>query len=350
MPRPTTGPKLRPNPKRGGLWYIFWTDERGRGRERSTGTRDHREAAAIFAEWLGIRARPLDWSGPGRTSETRIADVLKLYADEHVASDAVASKATALHSIDTLALWWGERTCDYVRKETCRAYVRDRVAAGWRDSTAARELTVLRAALHYAHGAGKLLDPPAVELPSRPPGRDRWLTRSEAAQLLWEARRDPQARDHLTHFILLGLATGARSGALFELQWSQVDFIGNLINFNPPGRKQTNKARPKIPIPRRLRWFLLRAHARATSTYVLAYNGKQIKSVKKSFRNARIRAGLGDDVIPYTLRHTCGTWMALAGVDLWTIGGWLGHSHTKTTELYAHHHPGYQEEARKVMD
>jgi site-specific recombinase XerD len=42
--------------------------------------------------------------------------------------------------------------------------------------------------------------------------------------------------------------------------------------------------------------------------------------------------------------------MALAGVDLWTIGGWLGHSHTKTTELYAHHHPGYQEEARKVMD
>ncbi len=349
MPRRAV-PKLRPNPKRGGLYYIYWTDERGRGRERSTGTRDHREAAGIFADWLNERARPLDWGGPGRTSETRIADVLKLYADEHVASDAVASKKTALHSIDTLALWWGERTCDYVRKETCRAYVRDRVAAGWKDSTAARELTVLRAALHYAHGAGKLLDPPAVELPSRPPGRDRWLTRSEAARLLWESRRDPQARGHLPLFILLALATGARSGALFDLQWTQVDFTRDRIDFNPPGRRQTAKNRPIIAIPRRLRWFLLQAHARASSAHVLAWNGKQIKSVKKSFRAARDRAGLGPEVVPYTLRHSCATWMAQAGVDLWQIAGWLGHSQQKTTELYSHHHPSHLAAARRVMD
>jgi integrase len=249
-----------------------------------------------------------------------------------------------------LLRWWGERTCDFIRPETCRAYVKAREEAGVKASTAGRELTVLRAALGYAVTNGKLIDRPFVEIPSRPPGRDRWLTRAEFARLLWESRRDPQARGHLPLFNLMAVSTGARSGALFDLQWSQVDFIGNLIDFNPPGRKRTNKTRPKIPIPRRLRWFLLRAHARATSAYVLAYNGKQIGSVKKSFRNARARAGLGDDVIPYTLRHTCGTWMALAGVDLWLIGGWLGHSHEKTTELYAHHHPAYQEEARKVMD
>jgi integrase len=275
---------------------------------------------------------------------------LALYATEHVASDKVASKATATYSIDTLLRWWGGRTCDYVTPETCEAYVRDRVAAGWKDSTAARELTVLRAALTRAHKRGKMVDLPAVELPSRPPGRDRWLTRSEAARLLWEARRDPQARDHLTHFILLGLATGARSGALFDLQWSQVDFIGNTINFNPPGRRQTAKNRPIIAIPRRLRWFLLAAHARASSAHVLTFNGKQIKSVKKSFRAARDRAGLGPEVVPYTMRHTAGTWLAQAGVDLWTIAGWLGHSQQKTTALYAHHHPSYQEAARRVMD
>ena len=58
-------------------------------------------------------------------------------------------------------------------------------------STAGRELTVLRTALGYAHRNGKLIDRPFVELPPRPPGRDRWLTRSEAAALLWESRRDP---------------------------------------------------------------------------------------------------------------------------------------------------------------
>jgi integrase len=50
------------------------------------------------------------------------------------------------------------------------------------------------------------------------------------------------------------------------------------------------------------------------------------------------------------MRHTAGTWLAQAGVDLWTIAGWLGHSQQKTTELYAHHHPSFLAAARKVMD
>lgn len=347
MPRPSEGPKLRALPKRSGTYYIFWTDERtGRSRERSTGTRDHREAAAIFADWLATRDRPLDWSGPRRAVEARIADVLAMYAEEHVA-ERVASKETALFAIDALLKWWGERTCDYIRPETCRAYVRER---GVKDSTAARELTVLRAALGHAHKNGKLIDRPFVELPPRGPGRDRWLIRDEAAALLWESRKDPQARGHLPLFILLGLATGARSGALFDLRWTQIDFDRDRIDFNPPGRRQTAKRRPIISIPRRLRWFLLRAHARAASPYVLAYRGKKLASVKRAFRAARARAGLGSEVIPYTLRHTAGTWMAQEGVPLWQISGWLGHTLTKTTELYAHHSPEHLGAARKVMD
>jgi integrase len=51
-------------------------------------------------------------------------------------------------------------------------------------------------------------------------------------------------------------------------------------------------------------------------------------------------------VTPHTLRHTCGTWMAQAGVPLWEIAGFLGHTVQRTTELYAHHHPDYMERAR----
>jgi len=369
MPRPTPGPKLRALEKRGGVFYIFWTDEStGRSRERSTGTRDHGEATAIFAEWLSTRSRPLNWTGPRRASEARIADVLTAYAEDHV-TERVASKETALLAIETLLKWWGDRTCDFIKPETCRAYVRSRVSGGAqamgkshnkkdlsikstpvRESTAARELTVLRAALGHAHKNGKLLDRPFVELPARPPGRDRWLTRNEAAGLLWASRRDQQARGHLPLFILLGVATGARRGALFDLRWTQIDFDRDRIDFNPPDRKQTAKRRPIISIPRRLRWFLLRAHARATSPYVLSYQGRKLKSVRRAFRTACTRAGLGPDVIPYTLRHTAGTWLAQAGVDLRIVGGWLGHSSQRTTELYAHHHPSYLTAARKVMD
>jgi integrase len=380
MPRQSTGPKLRANEKRGGTFYIYWTDERGRSRERSTGTRDLAEAHRAFAEWLGQRAEPLRWDGPRRAAAARIADVLAIYAEEH-AAEHTASPATVHYAIKALLGWWGERTCDYVNPQTCRAYVKARAAprvgrperddrratAEWSGepkvasappsaqrgvaaSTAARELTVLRAALGYAHRNGKLLERPFVELPPRPPGRDRWLTIGEAAGLLRQSRRDPQARGHLPLFILLGLATGARPGALFDLRWTQIDFDRDRIDFNPPGRKRTTKGRPIIPMPRRLRWFLLRAHARAASPYVLSFRGERLASVKKSFRRARERAGLDALVIPYTLRHTAGTWLAQAGVDLRIIAGWLGHTQQRTTELYAHHHPSFMAAARKVMD
>ena len=51
-----------------------------------------------------------------------------------------------------------------------------------------------------------------------------------------------------------------------------------------------------------------------------------------SFGTACQRAGIAG-VSPHTLRHTCGTWMAQRGVALHMIGGWLGHTDTRTTEL-----------------
>lgn len=351
MPRRPEGPKLRPNEKRGGTFYIYWTDAKtGRSREHSTRTSDQGRAAEYFADWLARAGNAgAGWTGPRRASEVPIIDVLRMYAMEHVASDAVSDKARPAYAIAALSAWWGDRHCDAVLPQTCRAYVRERDV---QPQTAGRELTVLRAALGFAHDNGKLVEDfrTRVEIPPQPPGRDRWLTRDEAAALLRCSRHDPQARGHLPLFIMLALRTGARPSALFDLQWTQVDFTRDRIDFNPPGRKRTSKGRPIISIPRRLRWFLLRAHARASAPYVLAFNGQKIGSVKKSFRRARERAGLGPDVIPYTLRHSCGTWMAQEGVPLWQIGGWLGHSQQRTTELYSHHHPDHMAQARKVMD
>lgn len=353
MPRPSAGPQLKRDKRRGGVWYITWSEQTGgrtRTRLRSTGTSDRAEAHRVFAEWIerGAAEQSIEWTGPRRAAEAGIADVLAVYAQEH--SGQTASPETIGYAIKALLPWWGERTCDYITPQTCRAYVRARQEKGVAAATAGRELTVLRAALGHAHKNGRLIDRPFVELPSRPPGRDRWLTRSEAARLLWESRRDEQARGHLPAFIMLALRTGARPSALFDLQWNQIDFARDRIDFNPPGRAQTSKRRPVVPIPRRLRWFLLRWHARATSRYVLAFRGQKLGSVKRAFRRARARAGLEPDVIPYTLRHTCGTWLAQGGVDLWVIAGWLGHTQARTTELYAHHAPGFLKAARKVMD
>jgi integrase len=216
-------------------------------------------------------------------------------------------------------------------------------------ATAAKELSTLRAALRWAVRNGYLAATPAVELPPKQPGRDRWLTRSEAARLLWESRREPKTRGHLPLFILIALYTGARQAAILGLRWTQVDLVAGRIDFNEPGRPRTNKRRPVIPIPRGLLWFLQKAQARARSRWVISYQGEQIKRIRRGFDAAARRARLGG-VTRHTLRHTCGTWLAQAGVDPHQIAGWLGHSSTRTTELYAHHHPAYLDAARKALE
>ena len=110
------------------------------------------------------------------------------------------------------------------------------------------------------------------------------------------------------------------------------------------------KGRARQPILRRLLTFLRLARRRGSDLgYVVHRDGAQLDNMKRAFNTAAAEAGLSD-VTPHTLRHTCGTWMAQAGVSLDKIGGWLGHTDARTAQLDAHHHPDFMEEARNAVD
>ncbi len=344
MSRPNRGPRLVPVKKRGwkrAVYYIRWT-ENGRSRERTTGESDVGRAQEKLVAWL-VEQSAQGRTGPSGPDQTLIADVLTDYAREHGPHTAAPDRIA--YAIDNLLAFWGGTRIDAIRPETCRRYRAERGAS---DGTIRRELGVLRAAMNHAVKEGQLTAAPFVSLPPAPPGKDRWLMRTEAGALLRAARGEPSVRLHLPLFILLGLHTGARKQAILSLRWNQVDLVRNRIDFNPPGRRQTSKRRPIIPIPRRLGWFLRKAHERATCPYVIHRDGKRLGDVKNGFTAACRRAGL-EGVTPHTLRHTAGTWMAQRGVSLWEIGGYLGHSYERTTELYGHHHPDYLERARAAL-
>jgi len=234
-----------------------------------------------------------------------------------------------------------------VTPETCKAY---QVHRGVADGTVRREFGVLRAAINHEFKHGRLTRPVAVWMPPKPEGKDRWLTRDEAAALLNAARNEPRCRLYLPLFILMGLYTGARKGAILTLRWPQVDLVRGRIDFNPPGRKRTNKGRPVIPIPRGLHWFLGHARLRGGDLgYVINRNGEPLGDIKRAFATACTTAGIVD-VTPHTLRHTAGTWMAQRGVPMFEIAGYLGHSHERTSELYSHQHPDHLSRAREALD
>jgi integrase len=252
------------------------------------------------------------------------------------------------YAIAALVPFWDSRMVSDVTRETCRAYGRSR---GKAPGTIRRELATLRAAINYAKDEGRITYAPTVHLPQKPEGKDRWLRREEAAALLNAARNGhASTRTYLPLFILIGIYTGARKGAILSLRWPQIDLVAERINFNEAGRARTSKGRAHIPIPRRLLTFLRLARRRGTDLgYVVHRDGAQLDNMKRAFNSACADAGL-DDVTPHTLRHTCGTWLAQQGVPLDQIGGWLGHSDARTTQLYAHHHPDFMEQARNAAD
>lgn len=369
MPRPNPGPRLKLIRKKGwthAIWYICGT-ERGKKFERSTGfdASDTGRAQQYFEDWLRQRRRAAR-TGPGDPDQVRIADVLEDYAREHgkeVAAPATLALAVepllAFFHDDTIVTMTTERIKEYWswrRQHSVRALDRERteveiVVGGGNDGTIIRELGgTLRPAIRHAIQQRRLVPGEYyVPVPAAPPGRDYWITRSQAAKLLWETRRDSRSRLHLPLYAPVALYTGQRRRAILELSWKQVDLVRGRIDFNRPGRIQTKKRRPIIPIPRGLLAALRRAQKRATCDFVIAYRSAPVRDVKTGFNSAAARAGI-PDCTSYTLRHTAGTWMAQRGVPLREIAGYLGHSEARTTELYAHHHPDFMEAARAAFE
>jgi hypothetical protein len=282
----------------------------------------------------------------------KIADVISIYADD-VAPRHTRPKETA-GRLERLLEFFGNESLIYINKRTCGAYASQRSS----DAAARRELEDLRAAIryHWQNGYCTALTP--VMLPDRNPGRERWLTRSEAARLLWAAWRlrqpqhghlteRPTAR-HVARFILVALYTGTRAGAICSagLDPTQgrgwIDLDHGVFYRRPVGGRETKKRQPPVRLPTRLlahlrRWERLGSASRA----IVEWNGQPVRKINKAFRSAREAAGLGPD--------TCATWLAQSGVPVWEAAGFMGMTAEMFERGYGHHHPDYQREASEAV-
>lgn len=333
-----------------GKWYI-----RDGSVLRSTGcVRDDRAGAENqLADYIKGRAGPS--FGRGRPDEVTIASVLMLYAQERAMEtrrpDVIYSAGRAL--LD----FWHDKTVEHVRPGECQRYVAWRTrqpqarfkdastAPRVGDQTARRELEVLSAAIGYAHKEGKLLYPVPVALPAKAPARDRWLTRDEAARLVWAAWRAPQGKSrHVARFVLLALYSGTRLDACLKLRWMPstgagwVDLERGIIYRKGSGEKQSSKRRTPVPISDRLIAHL-RRWRRLSTTHVIEYAGGPTLSVKRSFRTAREGAGLDAKVTPHILRHTFCTWAVQSGMANGLVAAAAGTTERIIQDTYGHHAP-----------
>ena len=205
MGRRNQGPRLRYLKKRA-TYYITWT-ERGRSRERSTGTRDRAEAELVFAEWLQVRGRR---NGPSDPAQTLVTDVLADYAMAR--APKVMAPQVMCRAIEMLTGFWEGKLVAEVRPEMCSLYCEKRARS---NGTVRREIGgVLQAAINWAHkkreaelcgcaNSKNVLEP-----------RDRWLTRQEGRSANSSHSRAEKARLYMPLLTLLGLYTGRRKEAI----------------------------------------------------------------------------------------------------------------------------------------
>lgn len=234
-----------------------------------------------------------------------------------------------------LARWWGDKRLVDVSARTCRDYAASRPPVAAR-----RDLETLRAAINHWHKFyGPLPAVPFVVLPAKPAPRERWLTRSEAARLLWAARRV----EHLRRFILLGLYTGSRAGAILGARWEWVDLETGLMRRRAPGAIETTKRTPPVRLGRRILAHVRRWAARDNHAWPICHvDGMAVTKLRRSFQTAVARAGLPGRISPHTLRHTRATWLMRDGVRIWDAAQELGMSAIILERTYGHHQASYQ--------
>lgn len=348
MPRPAKPPRLelrRDGTDRDGRERYVWII-RDKGTDRRTGcTEGERDSAEKrLAEYLADKHANKPAKG-GKSDTISLAEVMRVYVMEHAPS--TASPHLIAEHVDGLAGFWGPKNVSEIKGATCRKF-----AGGRKQSIARRQLETLRAAVNYFHKEYGLDPVPAFTMPPKHSARERWLTRKEAARLLRSARGMP----HLRRFILIGLYTGTRSGAILGLKWlpsidsGWIDLDAGVMHRSGAAQRKTKKRQPPAKLPPRLachlrRWKRMDGGIR----HIVNWNGSSVQSIKKAFRSARKNAKLDQDVIPHSLRHTAATWLMQKGVEPQKAAGFLGMTQEMLERTYGHHHPAFQSQAAEAI-
>jgi site-specific recombinase XerD len=150
----------------------------------------------------------------------------------------------------------------------------------------------------------------------------------------------PDPYDQL--LIMLGLHTGLRGSTIAQLEWSDFDLTGGVLNI-PPEKTKTARGQ-RIPLRSDFIEFLkpFVKTGRVLEGYTVG-----AKALQQKFNRLIRKLGLNGFGL-HALRHTFATTLLHHGADLRTVQDLLGHQSLRTTALYLS--PADSHQTRKLLD
>lgn len=313
---------------RGGF-AIVWHDGDGFRRRQKLAASDRAGAEAEARQ---------SWRLGDRSKKTVGAIIAGYHADRE--AEKTVSVPRMKDAWKAMRAFWQDVRSETIDEDMAKAYSMQRRAGA---ATVRYELGHLAAALRWAERKKVIERAPSIWRPAPPERRERHLSR-EAFRKLLDATVAPHAR----LYMLLGIFTAARPGAILDLTWDRVNFERGTVNLNPPGRVQTAKRRPVVALNDQALEALKLAFEARQSQWVIERGAKKVGSIKKAFQAASERSGV--DATPYTLRHSAAVWMAEAGVSMSEIAQFMGHDDSTTTERhYARFSPTFLRGAANAL-
>lgn len=334
--------KLHP---RGGTWQVHFTDHTGERQRLSTKVRvdprlpDRGKAAANLAgiermrdHLLGHAPEVRHETGKGRT----LAYALQRTYDERWSQQKARHEMKYLvERLKRQVGYWPLHAVTYTRLND---YGLELVAAGDRPATRNRKMSAIHTALTAAHLRGELDVVPAF--PSWPEDnlKERYLTVDEEERLAKSMASHAAAADdeaqYMRRMVPFLLDTGLRAGEAI-LDGSQD--LGESL-WLPHGTTKSGRGRtvPLTPRARECLDYLLASPVHAALRTMKGRSSMKPSSwMGRRFRKAVSEAKI-EGVTLHTLRHTCASRLVQAGISLYVVKEWLGHSSITQTERYAH--------------
>ncbi len=227
-------------------------------------------------------------------------------------------------------------------------FVGVRRASGAATSSIARQLAAVRMLHRYLSIEGERRDDPAAELEGVrvPSGIPKPLTEAQVTSLLDSVIvTEPIHRRDLALIELL-YATGARISEAVGLSIGEIDLDARLVRLYGKGAKERIVPFGSTAAAALDDWFSPSGRARvvpdqwrsrddAEAVFLNTRGGRLTRQAAwQVIKKYGMRAGIGDELSPHVLRHSCATHLLDHGADLRVVQEMLGHASISTTQIY----------------
>ncbi len=327
----------------GGPYYVHFTGPGGKRMRLSTETND--ETAAQLAALRIMREHLVDTMPDTLRAEHANLETLSTLLSEAWHRRWSKQKGTGPRKalVTKIAREIGHWPLAMVTYERVEDWL-DSLTTGKHDpqplssATKNRHVSVIHTAFTEAAKRNRTITVP--RLPSWPEDnvRERYLTPEEEGRVVawFDAHVAPgdEGGQYLRHLFLVLLDTGMRCGeALGEMRAESILRLpkGGAAVHLTHGSTKSGKGRV-VP---------LTARAEASARLMIAsplHGTWTSQQAGKRWRNVMEKVGISG-VTLHTLRHTCASRLVQAGVDLYKVMTWLGHSSLVITQRYAHFAP-----------